>query len=102
MPRTSSRTVKVKKAIQIAIPYFIFFFLLATLIRTYMPGEFPPSVFDSLVNLAKAGLTVTLFLIGASLSRETLKKVGIKPLFQGVLLWILISIVSLWAVSNLL
>ncbi len=63
-----------KKA-KIAIPYFIFFFLLATLIRTYMPGEFPSSVFDSLVNLAKAGLTVTLFLIGASLSRETLKKV---------------------------
>lgn len=90
-----------KKA-KIAIPYFIFFFLLATLIRTYMPGEFPPSVFDSLVNLAKAGLTVTLFLIGASLSRETLKKVGIKPLFQGVLLWILISIISLWAVLHLL
>ncbi len=90
-----------KKA-KIAIPYFIFFFLLATLIRTYMPGEFPPSIFDSLVNLAKAGLTVTLFLIGASLSRETLKKVGIKPLVQGVLLWILISIISLWAVLNLL
>jgi len=90
-----------KKA-KIAIPYFIFFFLLATLIRTYMPGEFPPSVFDSLVNLAKAGLTVTLFLIGASLSRETLKKVGIKPLIQGVVLWILISIVSLWAVLHLL
>ena len=90
-----------KKA-KIAIPYFIFFFLLATLIRTYMPGEFPPSVFDSLVNLAKAGLTVTLFLIGASLSRETLKTVGIKPLVQSVLLWILISIVSLWAVLHLL
>jgi len=90
-----------KKA-KIAIPYFIFFFLLATLIRTYMPGEFPPSIFDSLVNLAKAGLTVTLFLIGASLSRETLKKVGIKPLVQGVLLWILISIISLWAVLHLL
>jgi uncharacterized integral membrane protein (TIGR00698 family) len=88
--------------VKIAIPYFIFFFLLATLVRTYMPGEFPSSVFDSLVNLAKAGLTVTLFLIGASLSRETLKKVGIKPLVQGMLLWILISIVSLWAVLNLL
>ncbi|MDQ3750073.1 MAG: putative sulfate exporter family transporter [Acidobacteriota bacterium] len=90
-----------KKA-KIAIPYFILFFLLATLVRTYMPGEFPPSIFDSLVNLAKAGLTVTLFLIGASLSRETLKKVGIKPLVQGGLLWILISIVSLWAVLHLL
>jgi uncharacterized membrane protein YadS len=51
--------------------------------------------------LAKAGLTITLFLIGASLSRETLKKVGIKPLIQGILLWILISVVSLWAVLNL-
>jgi len=90
-----------KKA-KIAIPYFIFFFLLATLVRTYMPGEFPTSIFDSLVNLAKAGLTVTLYLIGASLSREILKKVGIKPLIQGILLWVLISIVSLWAVLNLL
>jgi len=90
-----------KKA-KIAIPYFIFFFLLATLVRTYMPGEVPTSIFDSLVNLAKAGLTVTLFLIGASLSRETLRKVGIKPLVQGVVLWVLISIVSLWAVLHLL
>ena len=90
-----------KKA-KIAIPYFILFFLLATLVRTYMPADFPSSIFDSLVNLAKAGLTVTLFLIGASLSRETLKKVGIKPLVQGVLLWILISIISLWAVLHLL
>jgi len=87
---------------KIAIPWFIFFFLLATIVRTYMPGEFPPSIFDSLVMLAKAGLTVTLFLIGASLSKETLVKVGIKPLVLGVLLWILISLVSLWAVISLL
>jgi uncharacterized integral membrane protein (TIGR00698 family) len=87
---------------KLAIPWFIFLFLLATVVRTYMPAEFPPSIFDSLVMLAKTGLTVTLFFIGASLSRETLKKVGVKPLIQGVLLWILISIVSLWAVLNLL
>ena len=87
---------------KIAIPWFIFLFLLATVIRTYMPAEFPPSIFDSLVLLAKAGLTVTLFFIGASLSREILKKVGILPLVQGVLLWILISLVSLWAILNLL
>jgi len=87
---------------KISIPWFIFLFLLATVIRTYMPPEFPPSIFDSLVMLAKAGLTVTLFFIGASLSRETLVKVGILPLAQGVLLWILISLVSLWAVLNLL
>jgi uncharacterized integral membrane protein (TIGR00698 family) len=87
---------------KIAVPWFIFLFLLATVIRTYMPAEFPPSIFDSLVMLAKTGLTVTLFFIGASLSRKTLKKVGVLPLAQGVLLWILISLVSLWAVLNLL
>jgi len=90
-----------KKA-KVVIPWFIFLFLLATVVRTYMPPEFPPSIFDSLVMSAKAGLTVTLFLIGASLSKKTLIKVGIKPLMQGVFLWIVISLVSLWAVLNLL
>lgn len=90
------------KKTKIAVPYFIFLFLLATVIRTYTSPSIPPSLFDSLVLLAKTGLTVTLFLIGASLSRETLKKVGAKPLIQGVLLWIVISLVSLWAVLNLL
>ena len=96
------RSKNTDKKTKIAIPWFIFLFLLATVIRTYTPAEIPPSIFDSLVNLAKAGLTVTLFLIGASLSRETLKKVGINPLIQGVFLWLLISIVSLWAVLRLL
>ena len=90
-----------KKA-KIVIPWFIFLFLLATVIRTYTPFEFPPSIFDSLVLLAKAGLTITLFLIGASLSRETFTKVGVKPLVQGILLWVLISLVSLLAVTSLL
>lgn len=84
------------------IPWFIFLFLLTTILRTYAPAEIQPSIFDSLVMLAKTGLTVTLFLIGAGLSRRTLKKVGIKPLIQGVILWVLISIVSLWAVLHLL
>ncbi len=84
------------------IPWFILLFLLTTLIRTYTPASFPPSIFDSVVMLAKTGLTVTLFLIGAGLSREILKKVGIKPLLQGFILWVIISAVSLWAVLTLL
>jgi uncharacterized integral membrane protein (TIGR00698 family) len=91
-----------EKKTKIAVPWFIFLFLLATVFRTYAPDIILPSIFDALVNLAKTGLTVTLFLIGASLSRETLRKVGIKPLVQGVLLWLVISLVSLWAVLNLL
>lgn len=80
------------------IPWFIFLFLVATVIRTYAPSTVPPSLFESLVKLAKTGLTVTLFLIGASLSRQTLKAVGLKPMIQGVILWIVISVVALLAV----
>jgi uncharacterized integral membrane protein (TIGR00698 family) len=80
------------------IPWFVFLFLTATIIRTYAPSVTPPSIFDSMVNLAKAGLTVTLFLIGASLSRETIKTVGVKPLLQGVLLWLIISVAALVSV----
>jgi uncharacterized membrane protein YadS len=87
---------------KVAMPWFIFLFLGATLIRTYAPSAILPSIFDSLVNLAKAGMTVTLFLIGASLSRKTLRAVGVRPLLQGVLLWIVISVVSLFAVFKIL
>jgi uncharacterized integral membrane protein (TIGR00698 family) len=90
------------KKTKIAVPWFIFLYLLATVVRTYTPPEVPPSIFEAVVNLAKAGLTVTLFLIGASLSRETLRKVGVKPLVQGIILWIVISVVSLWAVWQIL
>ena len=90
------------KKTKIVVPWFILFFLFATAARTYAPVSIFPSVFESLVMLAKTGLTVTLFLIGVSLSRQTLRKVGVKPLIQGVLLWTAISLVSLWAVLNLL
>ena len=87
---------------KVAVPWFIFVFLLATVVRTYTPTTVPPSIFDSLVNLAKAGMVVTLFLIGAGLTMKTLKSVGARPLLQGVVLWILISIAGLAAVMKLL
>lgn len=86
---------------KVAIPWFIFLFIGAAAFRTYAPTFIIPSIFDSLVNLAKAGMTMTLFLIGASLTPRTLKKVGIRPLIQGVLLWIVISLTALWAVLKL-
>ena len=86
---------------KIAIPWFIFLFVAAAAFRTYAPAFILPSIFDSLVSAAKAGMTVTLFLIGASLSCETLRAVGVRPLVQGVLLWIVISLVSLWAVLGI-
>ena len=87
---------------KIAIPWFIFLFLLATAFRTYAPAVIFPSIYDAIVNLAKAGMIVTLFLIGASLSRKTLRNVGARPLIQGVLLWFVISIAALFAVLRIL
>ena len=45
--------------------------------------------------LARKGLIITMFFIGASLSTDVLKSVGVKPLVQGVLLWLVISVGSL-------
>jgi uncharacterized integral membrane protein (TIGR00698 family) len=87
---------------KIAIPWFILLFLIAAAIRSYAPAKTPISLFDSAVNLAKAGLTVTLFFIGASLSRETLKKFGYWALLQGLILWFVISFVGLVAVIRFL
>jgi uncharacterized membrane protein YadS len=49
----------------------------------------------ALEHVARTGLTLTLFLIGAGLSAKTLRTVGWQPLFQGVLLWLFISVASL-------
>ena len=80
---------------RVAIPWFIFLFVLASVVRTYVPA---PELFDLLVRLARIGLTVTLFLIGSQLSRQSLAKVGVRPLILGVVLWIVISAAGLWAV----
>ncbi|MCC9070056.1 putative sulfate exporter family transporter [Flavobacterium sp. F-65] len=81
------------KQTKIKIPYFIGLFILAMLLNTYVPQT--EIIAPTLVLLAKIGLTVTLFLIGAGLNLSVLKTVGVKPLVQGVLLWIVIASLSL-------
>ena len=51
--------------------------------------------FAALSHLGKIGLTVTLFLIGTGLSKQTLKKVGVRPLLQGLTLWIIVGTATL-------
>ncbi|MEN0054524.1 MAG: putative sulfate exporter family transporter [Mucilaginibacter sp.] len=83
----------------ISIPYFIGIFILAMIANTYIPAI--STISPYVVKTAKAGLTLTLFLIGAGLSRAVLSSVGFKPLLQGVLLWIGISATALYAVIHL-
>jgi len=84
--------VKHAKA-RIQWPWFIALFCLAAVCNTYFPsGQLG---YAMLSKLARLGLTATLYLIGTGLSLATLKQVGHRPLVQGILLWLLISVVSL-------
>lgn len=75
------------------IPWFIILFVVAMLINTYLP--LPQLLTENVTYVAKKLLTITLFLIGAGLSVSALKKVGVKPLLLGVILWVIISVATL-------
>ena len=83
-----------KERKKINIPWFIFWFIVAVLLNSYVLDNVP-KVSEFIYGLARKGLIITMFFIGASLSTDVLKSVGIKPLVQGVLLWLVISVGSL-------
>ena len=88
-----------------SVPRFIVWFIVAILFNTYILsnasilGDNAAAMgaqFSGAVNkLAKHLITLSLFFIGASLTRDTLRSVGLRPLVQGVLLWASISCISL-------
>ena len=78
---------------KISIPYFILLFIAAMAISTLLPQY--QELYGWITLGAKKALTVTLFLIGAGLSLDTIKAAGARVFLQGVLLWITISILSL-------
>lgn len=79
---------------RISIPWFILWFVVAIMLNTYLFASVP-MIGQAISSLARKGLIITMFFIGASLSVDVLKSVGLKPLLQGILLWIVISVGSL-------
>jgi len=77
-------------------PFFIFGFIAAAAIKTTLP-QFE-QLWHPLNSVARQSLVVTLFLIGSGLTCEVLGKTGIKPLAQGVTLWVLVSAGSATAI----
>ena len=70
-------------------PWFILGFILAAALVTWVPelqaaGHWVEAI-------AKRMLVLTLLLIGLGLSKETIKKVGFRPLLLGVALWMLVA-----------
>lgn len=118
IPLSLMNSMLTKKSGKIKIPYFIFYFVIAIIVATYLPtyvpaintkfvlpmpfSNKPQTIFEYLYIAGKKGLVITLFLIGSGLSLSTIKKVGFKPIFQGVLLWIIIGGLSLFAIKTIL
>jgi uncharacterized integral membrane protein (TIGR00698 family) len=77
-------------------PWFIGLFCLAAVCNTYLPAG--AHAYLLIVKIAKIGLTATLFLIGSGISVATIKRVGHRPLLQGIILWLLVLSGSLWLI----
>ena len=93
VPLSLGTAVVWKSKARIQWPWFILFFCLAALLNTVLP-QFS-AAFGALSYAGTLGLTVTLFLIGASLNKETLRKVGVRPLLQGLTLWVIVGTATL-------
>jgi uncharacterized integral membrane protein (TIGR00698 family) len=89
VPLSFVTAIILKSKARIRWPWFILLFCLAALLNTLLPAFNP--AFGVLNHLGKIGLTVTLFLIGTGLNKETLKQVGVRPLLQGLALWIIVG-----------
>ncbi len=98
IPVSGVTAVAMKRKARIQWPWFILLFFLAAVLNTAFPSL--AREFGALNHLGLVGLTVTLFLIGTGLSRETLRQVGVRPLVQGVVLWILVATCTLALIST--
>ncbi len=85
-----------KSEARLKIPWFIFFFCLAALANTWLVGFNP--LFSRLSGLGRIGLALTLFLIGSGISMRTIKQAGGRAMAQGILLWIVVASLSLFAI----
>ena len=93
VPLSIGTAMATKSKARVQWPWFILLFCLAAVANTYLPAC--AGVFGSLKHLGVIGLTVTLYLIGTGLSMKTLREVGVRPLLQGILLWIVVATGSL-------
>lgn len=78
-------------------PWFIALFCLAALANTYLPRF--SQLWHVLSVAGRLGLTATLYLIGTGISRATIRQVGVRPMLQGVFLWVVVASASLWLIT---
>jgi uncharacterized integral membrane protein (TIGR00698 family) len=74
-------------------PWFIAGFLATAALATFVPHAAAPG--QELAAVARHVLVATLFLIGAGVSKDALRQIGVRPLVLGVLLWAVVAATSL-------
>jgi uncharacterized integral membrane protein (TIGR00698 family) len=77
-------------------PWFILGFVAVAAFVTFVPGM--KDVGQHVAAGAKHVLVLTLFLVGAGVSRDAMKQVGARPLVLGVLLWLVVASATLAAI----
>ena len=79
-------------------PLFILGFVVAATLHSLVP-QFS-SLWQLFSGVARQFLVLTLFLVGAGITREVLQRIGIWPMLQGVSLWIIVSVLTLVAICT--
>jgi uncharacterized integral membrane protein (TIGR00698 family) len=87
-----------KRLRRLPVPWFIAGFLVVSALFTLVPAfqPFAPGVLTG----ARAALNLTLFLIGAGLTRAAQAKLGLRPFLYGLMLWAVVAGASLLAIDS--
>ncbi len=84
---------------RIKIPWFIGLFVAAMCMNSFFPAVQQYSAYIS--GISRCVLTVTLFLIGCGLSGQPVRRIGLKPVLQGLILWVIVSVGTLLVIVYL-
>jgi uncharacterized integral membrane protein (TIGR00698 family) len=85
-----------KSRAQVKLPWFIVLFCAAAAAKTWLVGLAP--LFVKFNQAGHVGLALTLFLIGTGISIRTVRQAGGRVMAQGILLWLIVASVSLYAI----
>lgn len=82
---------------RLPVPWFVVGFIAAAAVRSLVPEHSAPML-DGLAMVGRRLLVLSLFAIGASLSLDAVRRIGMRPFTQAVVLWLLVSSITLAAV----
>lgn len=91
--KDTNKDTEVNFSLKKIFPWFILWFLIASLLNTL--GLFTENTVHYLNTLAKFMIVMALCAIGLSADFKKMLKTGVKPIFLGLIVWFVVSIVSI-------